>query len=508
MLSRVDADVAQFARLFEAFLHQMEAAAQAGVTSAFKETLDAHLGADCRAMPIISETFAPYDHANVAVALDAYLEAEERSYDLIGLSGQQRHYGSLSDLIEMGEQSGVGLGSVDHVNLAVGPEETMAAVDFGIYLVRDAGVPLVVLLRGPQEQHGPEQGVSLEILSSQQDPARLLLSEVRRLMVELNVFRGQVLSFGQSRMGFMGAGPVIFHPRPNVGREELVFAPGLLESVERQIVGIATHRDRLRASRQHVKRGLLLYGPPGNGKTLIVRHLLSRLTDHTVVLLTGWGLQMIEPACALARMLQPSVMVLEDVDLVAMDRGMSPLGNPILFELLNQMDGVADDADVSFVLTTNRADLLEAALAARPGRIDLAVEIGLPDAAALRRLIELFGRGLDLRLENIESIVAKTSGVAASLIKELLRKAAVIAALGDGDGEGRVSVTDTHVNMALDELLSEGGALTRALIGGAPAGDGSPPGPMVAGPMGMMPPSGGAVWAVTVGRQRRSHLGR
>src|SRR4030081_1553150 len=98
----VDADVAQFARLFEAFLRQMEATAQAATISPFKETLDAHLGADCRAMPIISETFAPYDHANVAVALDAYLEAEERSYALIGLSGQHCHYGSLSDLIEMG----------------------------------------------------------------------------------------------------------------------------------------------------------------------------------------------------------------------------------------------------------------------------------------------------------------------------------------------------------------------------------------------------------------------
>src|SRR6266550_186020 len=508
MLSGVDADVAQFARLFEGFLHHMEAAAQAGTTSPLKQTLDAHLGADCRAMPIISETFPPYDHANVAVALDAYLESGDRSYELIGLSGQQRHYGALSDLIEMGEQTGAGLGSVDHVNLAVGPEETMAAVQFGIYLIQDAGVPLVLLLRGVQEHHGPDTGVTVELLSAQQDPARSLLAAVRRLMVELNVFRGQVLSFGQSRIGFMGAGPVLFHARPNVGREELVFAPGVLESVERQILGIATHRDRLRASGQHVKRGLLLYGPPGNGKTLLVRHLLSRLTDHTVVLLTGWGMQMIEPASALARMLQPSVVVLEDVDLVAMDRGMSPLGNPILFELLNQMDGIAEDAEVVFVLTTNRADLLEAALAARPGRIDLAVEIGLPDASALRRLIELFGRGLDLRLEHIDAIVAKTNGVAASLIKELMRKAAVLAAheeaLEDA-ASGRLTVTDAHVNTALDELLSEGGALTRALIGGNPAEQGAPAGPMVAGPMGMMPPSGGAVWAVTAGRYRRTH---
>jgi len=212
-------------------------------------------------------------------------------------------------------------------------------------------VPLVVLLRGPQEHHGPDQVVTLQILAAEGAPARSLLAEVRRLTVELNVFRGQVLSFGQSRMGYMGAGPVTFHERPNVGRDELVFAPGILESVERQVVGIATHRDRLRASGQHVKRGLLLYGPPGNGKTLIVRHLLGRLTDHTVVLLTGWGLQMIAPACALARMLQPSVVVLEDVDLVAMDRTTSPFGNPVLFELLNQMDGIADDADVSFVLS-------------------------------------------------------------------------------------------------------------------------------------------------------------
>jgi ATP-dependent 26S proteasome regulatory subunit len=76
-----------------------------------------------------------------------------------------------------------------------------------------------------------------------------------------------------------------------------------------------------------------------------------------------------------------------------------------------------------------------------PGRIDLAVEIGLPDAAALRRLIELFGRGLDLRLDSMDSIVAKTNGVAASLVKELLRKAAAMAADED-NGSGRLVVTD------------------------------------------------------------------
>ena len=58
--------------------------------------------------------------------------------------------------------------------------------------------------------------------------------------------------------------------------------------------------------------------------------------------------------------------------------------NPLLFELLNEMEGMAEDADVTFLLTTNRPDILEPALAARPGRIDLAVQMGLPDAERRR----------------------------------------------------------------------------------------------------------------------------
>jgi len=142
---------------------------------------------------------------------------------------------------------------------------------------------------------------------------------------------------------------------------------------------------------------------------------------------------------------------------------MGPLGeNPLLFELLNEMDGPAEDADVIFVLTTNRPDLLEPALAARPGRIDQATEIPLPDAACRRRLLSLYGEGLDLRLEDEGAVVARTEGVIASFIKELLRRATLFAAEEGGD----LVVTDRHVNEALDELLEAGGRLTVRLLGG------------------------------------------
>ncbi|MGH2580031.1 MAG: hypothetical protein ACRDHK_05605 [Actinomycetota bacterium] len=70
--------------------------------------------------------------------------------------------------------------------------------------------------------------------------------------------------------------------------------------------------------------------------------------------------------------------------------------------ILNEMDGMADDADVAFVLSTNRADALELALAARPGRVDLAVQIPLPDEEARRGLLELYGRGLEFRLTTVD----------------------------------------------------------------------------------------------------------
>ena len=69
------------------------------------------------------------------------------------------------------------------------------------------------------------------------------------------------------------------------------------------------------------------------------------------------------------------MIVLEDCDLVAEDRSFTPYGNPLLFTVLDEMDGLGSDIDACFLLTTNRVDLLEPALAQRPGRVDLAVEI-------------------------------------------------------------------------------------------------------------------------------------
>ncbi len=113
---------------------------------------------------------------------------------------------------------------------------------------------------------------------------------------------------------------------------------------------------------------------PGTGKTHTVRYLLGQMPGVTVVVLTGAALGQIAAACSIARALQPSMVVVEDVDLIAEQRESRGGQHPLLFQLLNEMDGLGEDVDVTFLLTTNRADLLEPALAQRPGRVDHAAE--------------------------------------------------------------------------------------------------------------------------------------
>lgn len=185
-------------------------------------------------------------------------------------------------------------------------------------------------------------------------------------------------------------------------------------------------------------------------------------------MLSGDALQFIAAAVSIARALQPALVIVEDVDLIAENRGMHPGHHPLLFQLLNEIDGLAEDADVTFLLTTNRADLLEPALAQRPGRVDQAVELPLPDADGRRQLMALYRGNLDLQLIDTDPVVAKTEGVTASFFKELLRRAALISAeRTDGDGDGALSVGDAELQAALDQLLSERNQLTRVLLGAA-----------------------------------------
>jgi hypothetical protein len=451
-----------FGASFKGFMEQM---ARQGPSQEpfFRQRLREHFGADPSKLTIVTEKFTKADHPNLHLAIEAYTTATGRTFELLGVSSEMAGYTGVSfaQLVSGGRG---GLmdgpttteGPVTFKNVALDGDRVLACTQLGVYLVCEGEARLALLVEGQREAFG--SSLKVEVLAADKATADECLSALRNAMRKRNVYRGHVVSLSVDDRRELR---VRFHRLPQIEREQIILPAGLLERVERQSVGFAKHAERLRAAGRHLKRGMLLHGAPGTGKTFTAMYLAGRMSDRTVLLVTGRGIGLLEPACAMARLLQPATIILEDVDLIAEERTQRDVGcSPLLFELLNQMDGLADDADILFVLTTNRPDLLEPALAARPGRIDQAIEVPVPDAECRSRLFELYGKGLKVSAA-LEPYVERTAGASAAFIRELLRKAALFAA----DDGGEIEVRDHHFDQALHEMVVEGGDLTKSLLG-------------------------------------------
>ena len=469
----MDPDVGQFARSFEAFTEVMSQLARAqqaeagGLTEVGRRVQE-FLGTDLDAVDPVTEVFPPLQVADLDLALENLLQAA--GGERFGIIGPNRgHLENFGDYLTLSHWP-FRLGPVAYQRVPTGPDRERRVVALGAALLRFRDTPLVWLQRTASPQYGRDR-YTLELLCPDGAVVDAFMHEVRQEMSRVSVLRGQVISFAPDAFDYHNPnGALTFLARPEVPAEAVVLPDGVLDRVTRHVVGVGEHREVLRASGQHLKRGVLLYGPPGTGKTRLVRHLLSRTPGTTAVLLSGRTLGLLGDATTLARAAQPALIVLEDCDLVAEHRGGD--SNAALFETLEAMDGLAGDADVTFILTTNRADLLERALVERPGRVDLAVEIAKPDLEGRRRLFALYGARLvedgQLSVEALGAAAARTEGVTASFSKEAIRRTVINAAQA-GRPPG-----DEDLGRALDEMLSDAEALTRTLLGGEGASFGSP----------------------------------
>ncbi|GLK16962.1 AAA family ATPase [Herbiconiux flava] len=483
----MDRQTQDFAELFRRFLEEIVHREPEGGTtlSPLGVQLQEFLGAEVAALPVVTHPIAAHRLVDADVAL-ADLAAESGSEPMGVSGGQMREQSSLAELVAPPHRFPYRTGPIDYVSVPSGPASTRRVMSFGMHLLTFQGTPLVALQRAANPERG-RAAASLEVLTADPATADAFIAEFGRRMLALSVLRGQVLSFTGNEYGQSAAGAT-FLPRPTVAADDVVLAPGVLDSVVRHVVGVGEQRERLRAQHQHLKRGVLLYGPPGTGKTLTVRHLLARTPGTTAVLLTGSGIRFVTEAAELARAMQPALVVLEDVDLVASDRMMHHGPQPLLFEVLDALDGLDGDADVAFVLTTNRVDVLERALADRPGRVDLAVEIALPDLESRRRLFARYADGLPFGSAAVEAAADRAEGTTGSFAKELVRRAVLTAA------EAGREVTDDDLAAALDGLLDDRSRLTRSLLG-TPSGSDS--GEAGAGADGM--PGGGSFVTYTAG---------
>lgn len=261
--------------------------------------------------------------------------------------------------------------------------------------------------------------VSAYVTTDNQMAARAVLDRLAERGGELNPYRGQVV-----RAVHAGGLALVAIDLPvSATRDNVVVPDAVWDEID---LGVASVRDRyevLRALGLGVRRGILLCGPPGTGKSAVSAVIATEVAgDFTVIYVEAragaWLLtQVVEEA---QRLGGPVLLVLEDVDLWCQDRSMGVSG---LSELLQAMD-IKVDARILTLASTNDASTLDKA-AIRTGRFDSVVEVGYPSRGDAARIMATLLQGLPgAESVDVRAVAAalpeQTSG---SDLREIVRRA-------------------------------------------------------------------------------------
>jgi len=412
-----------------------------------------------------SRTFPMTARVDVQLALDKMF-APQPNAKLLGVHSQFQHETVTIAHLLKNDHFPVVIGPLQSEEIDIGETLPARCLRQGLWLAREGSISYAVLLSAAARFGRPE-GSHVEIAVPAGEAASLLsrriLDEFESLVRGTSSYRGKVISLEQPDRYTGHGGPLRVHKLRGVKREDVILPSRTLQLLDRNVVDFVQQRDQLKKLGLPIKKGLLFYGPPGTGKTHTIHYLAGRLTDHTTLLVSAEQVALLDHYFQLARFLQPAMIVIEDVDLIARARETmyGPCDESILNKLLNEMDGLREDAAVLFVLTTNRPEALEAALASRPGRVDQAIEFPLPDENGRRLLVRLYASGLPLRDSVVETVVRRTERASAAFIKELMRRAAQFYIQNGGNGNLQID----EVNSALEEMLFAGGSLNAKLLG-------------------------------------------
>lgn len=412
-----------------------------------------HVGAKASTLSTLGRPFAIVDLPNIERALREMAPQGRR----LGLAGGMFSFRSEElGTILTGNFRAAG---VRTESIRVGAHEQMACMVNGLILIDVPGKAAVYVRREDMLD-------KLEVHVAAKDPlmAETILGRIEEGCGKNSVYRGRIISLSSDKLAQRGAACLTlrFHEPVDTIVTDVILPRERLDLIERNTAGFFRNLDQLKATGRSVKRGILLYGRPGTGKTMTAKWIASTVPGLTTLFLSADQLFLIKDCCQMARLLAPAMVVLEDVDLIARDRGQDEnIHSRIsLHQLLNEMDGIADNTGVLFLLTTNRPEELEHALAARPGRVDQAIEYPLPDRECRERLFEKYLEGLPTENLDLTDLVARTDGAPPAFIQEFVRKAVTLSLF-----ESSGTVRQEHFRAALDERLFAGGDLTRKLLG-------------------------------------------
>lgn len=432
--------------------------------------LAAHFGkSNLQSLSISDRQFPVRVRADVQRAVESFFAEGGEVRRFCGIRQAFAFEGSsFAELITAGWLQSPVAAPPEFEEIDIGENHPVRCVRVGLWLAERGGRPYAVLLSPVGHPGMMITGIRVQTATTGDEHgtqiAEQFFRSVERAIQQARSYRGKILSL-EMDANYTGRSTGIKVNRlGTVAREQVILPEKTLALLDRNVIQFVQRRDKLAAAGQATRKGILFYGSPGTGKSHTIHYLAGALTGHTMLLITAEQVALLGEYMALPRLLQPSVVVIEDVDLIARDRTQmeGPCQEALLNKLLNEMDGLKESADILFILTTNRPEALETALASRPGRVDQAIEFPLPDEKGREKLVRLYGRGSVLSDDLVHLIVSRTEKVSAAFIKELIRRSVQFQL--ERDAAHQLEPQD--VENALDEMLFAGGSLNVKLLGG------------------------------------------
>ncbi len=418
---------------------------------------------------VSSKELPSYRFVDLFRAIESYSQAQDRVRVI-----ESQHDEALNSLLHGKRQRWTSRRITQSSTTAwpTGPEEeTYLPVDrFWLCEQTEGGRRAQLILR--LRYHPFTERAILEVAAEQATVGEQCLRTIIDRSVEASIYRNQVLELAfeagtKDEYGDVERAErlrVLFKAFEPVDDTDIVIDEAVRRMLWRNVVDLHLRRAVLKANGVPVRRGVLLYGPPGTGKTFACRYLCGKLPQATRIIVTGTALLQVTQIFSLARMFQPSLVILEDVDLVFASREVN-LYSSVLGELLDQMDGLRPYEDISFVLTTNAIERMETAIKDRPGRISQCVFFGPPQPELRRRYLLHYLRRYSTSQLGLDELVRESEGATPAFLKEWVHRAVQIALERLDQAEPASELQNDDFRHAMDEMRRFSEGSTGRIIG-------------------------------------------